>query len=118
MGKAPWVDECYTYYGISHETFGSFFDSICSGINFSPPLYFLLNWIFQLIFSLPIETLRIESALWISVGAIHPGERSEKFHNMLPHVINRINQGEYPNEQAGHFDLILDSWEIFINEKN
>jgi hypothetical protein len=50
--------------------------------------------------------------------SIHPGERSEKFHNMLPHVINRINQGEYPNEQAGHFDLILDSWEIFINEKN
>ncbi len=50
--------------------------------------------------------------------SIHPGERSEKFHNLLPRVINRINQGEYPNEQAGHFDLILDSWENFINEKN
>jgi len=69
MGKAAWVDECYTYYGITHETFGPFVDSICSGINFSPPLYFLLNWIFQLIFSVPIEALRVESALWISLGA-------------------------------------------------
>ena len=87
MGKAPWVDECYTYYGISHETFGSFFDSICSGINFSPPLYFLLNWIFQLIFSLPIETLRIESALWISVGAFLIFARCAKSFGSLPSFI-------------------------------
>ena len=50
--------------------------------------------------------------------SIHPGERSEQFRNLLPRVINRVNQGEYPDEQAGHFDLILDSWETFINEKN
>ena len=67
--KAPWVDECYTYYGITHYSFDQFVDSICSGINFSPPLYFLLNWIIQLVFNLPIEALRIESALWIALGS-------------------------------------------------
>ena len=67
--KTPWVDECYTYYGITHDNWGEFVDSICSGINFSPPLYFFLNWIIQLIFHIPIEALRIESALWISLGS-------------------------------------------------
>jgi hypothetical protein len=67
--KTIWVDECYTYYGITHNTWGEFVDSICSGINFSPPLYFFLNWIIQLAFHLPIEVLRIESALWISLGS-------------------------------------------------
>jgi hypothetical protein len=40
--KAPWVDECYTYYGINHDSFTSFSNSIGSGINFSPPLYHIL----------------------------------------------------------------------------
>ena len=68
--KAPWVDECYTYYGITHNTFGQFADSICSGVNFSPPLYFFLNWIVQLVFQIPLEALRVESALWISLGSL------------------------------------------------
>jgi hypothetical protein len=66
--KTPWVDECYTYYGITHDNWGEFVDSICSGVNFSPPLYFFLNWIIQLVFHIPIEALRVESALWISLG--------------------------------------------------
>ena len=87
MEKVPWVDECYTYYGITHETFGSFVDSICSGINFSPPLYFLINWMVQLIFSLPIETLRIESVLWISLGAFLVFARCAKSFGLLPSFI-------------------------------
>ena len=67
--KTPWVDECYTYYGITHDNWDEFVDSICSGINFSPPLYFFLNWIIQLVFHIPIEALRIESALWIALGS-------------------------------------------------
>ena len=67
--KTPWVDECYTYYGITHDNWGEFVDSICSGVNFSPPLYFFLNWIIQLIFHIPIDALRIESAIWISLGS-------------------------------------------------
>jgi len=67
--KTPWVDECYTYYGITHDNWDEFVDSICSGINFSPPLYFFLNWIIQLAFHIPIEALRVESALWIALGS-------------------------------------------------
>jgi hypothetical protein len=68
--KVPWVDECYTYYGITHVNAAGFFDSICSGVNFSPPLYFFLNWVVQLVFHMPIEALRIESALWITTGCL------------------------------------------------
>ena len=44
--KAPWVDECYSYYGVWHDNFSEFYDSMLTGINFSPPLYFLFNFSF------------------------------------------------------------------------
>jgi len=66
--KAPWVDEMYTWYGIHHGTFSHFWDSIGSGINYSPPLYFLLNWVGQLFFPLSLNALRIQSLLWILAG--------------------------------------------------
>ena len=50
--------------------------------------------------------------------SLHPGERSEKFQKLIPQVINRVNLGEYPEGQAGHFDLILDCWENFIDDKS
>jgi len=67
--KAPWVDELYTWYGVRHETFGQFTDSISSGVNFSPPLYFFLNWLAQLVTPLSLDALRVESLLWILAGA-------------------------------------------------
>ena len=39
-----------------------------SGINFSPPLYFLLNFFIQLVFPTSIEALRIQSLLWTLIG--------------------------------------------------
>jgi len=66
--KAPWVDEMYTWYGIHHDNFGQFQDSISSGINYSPPLYFFLNWIWQLFLPLSLNALRFESLLWIIGG--------------------------------------------------
>ena len=66
--KAIWVDECYSYYGITHKNPDAFLESIYSGINFSPPLYFMMNWILQLIVDIPIELLRVESSLWICLG--------------------------------------------------
>lgn len=67
--KAPWVDELYTWYGIRHETFGQFAESMASGVNFSPPLYFFLNWLGQLAVPLSLDALRMESLLWILGGA-------------------------------------------------
>ena len=68
--KAPWVDEMYTWYGIHHDNFSQFWDSIGSGINYSPPLYFFLNWIWQLFLPLSLNALRVESLLWILGGTV------------------------------------------------
>jgi uncharacterized membrane protein len=68
--KAPWVDECYSYYGVWHDSFSEFYDSMLTGINFSPPLYFLFNFCLQLIFPTSIEQLRIQSLIFILIGIV------------------------------------------------
>jgi hypothetical protein len=68
--KAPWVDECYSYYGVWHDNFSEFYNSMLTGINFSPPLYFLFNFCLQLIFPTSIEQLRIQSLAFIIIGII------------------------------------------------
>ena len=68
--KAPWVDECYSYYGVWHDRFSEFYNSMLTGINFSPPLYFLFNFCLQLIFPTSIEQLRIQSLAFIIIGII------------------------------------------------
>ena len=50
--------------------------------------------------------------------SLHPGDRCDKFQSLLPHIIKRINQGIYPKEQAGHFDLKLNCWGNFIDDKS
>ncbi len=66
--KAPWVDECYSYYGVWHDNFIEFYDSMLTGINFSPPLYFLFNFCIQLIIPTSIEQLRIQSLIFVIAG--------------------------------------------------
>jgi len=68
--KAPWVDECYSYYGVCHDNFSEFYDSMLTGINFSPPLYFLFNFCIQFVFPTSIEQLRIQSLVFIIIGII------------------------------------------------
>lgn len=41
---------------------------------------------------------------------IHPVDRGSRFIQNLPELINRIEVGEFPAEQAGHYDLNLDAW--------
>jgi hypothetical protein len=50
--------------------------------------------------------------------SIHPGVRCEKFKNLIPQIVKSVNLGKYPEGQTGHFDLILDCWENFIDDKN
>ena len=68
--KAPWVDEMYSWHGILHDASGEFVESLGSGINYSPPLYFLLNWVCQLFLPLSLNALRIESLAWILGGTV------------------------------------------------
>ena len=41
---------------------------------------------------------------------LHPKDRSPEFIEALPHIIEQIEAGEYPTEQAGHYDLISKYW--------
>ncbi len=41
---------------------------------------------------------------------LHPDERGERFESSLPAVIARIETGNYPAEQGGYYDLLLDHW--------
>ncbi|ACK67718.1 conserved hypothetical protein [Rippkaea orientalis PCC 8801] len=41
---------------------------------------------------------------------LHPKDRSPEFIQALPDIIKRIEAGDYPIEQAGHYDLIPELW--------
>lgn len=41
---------------------------------------------------------------------LHPKDRSPEFIKALPEIIQRIERGNYPPEQAGHYDLISKLW--------
>ena len=86
--KPIWVDECYTFYGVDHSSFASFFDSILSGINFSPPLYFLVNWFANIWFTISIEILRLESIFWTVIGLVLFYQTTRKTFGIGPTVIS------------------------------
>jgi hypothetical protein len=41
---------------------------------------------------------------------LHPIDRSPQFIQALPNIIQKIEAGSYPPEQAGHYDLISNLW--------
>jgi hypothetical protein len=41
---------------------------------------------------------------------LHPKDRSPQFIAALPQIIEKIEAGIYPPEQAGYYDLITESW--------
>ena len=47
--------------------------------------------------------------------SLHPGDRSEEFYNLLPKIIDCVNNNKFPEEQRGHFDLQLKNWANFLN---
>ena len=47
---------------------------------------------------------------------LHPKDRSPKFIEALPEIINKIEAGIYPPEQAGHYDLISSLFIELLNE--
>ena len=46
--------------------------------------------------------------------SLHPGDRSKEFYQLLPQIIESVNLNEFPEEQRGHFDLMLNEWEKFF----
>jgi hypothetical protein len=41
---------------------------------------------------------------------LHPKDRSEKFIQALPKIIEQVEAGIFPAEQAGHYDFISELW--------
>jgi hypothetical protein len=41
---------------------------------------------------------------------LHPDDRGERFEKALPQIIARVEAGDYPAEQGGRYDLVLDRW--------
>ena len=68
-----------------------------------------------------VEKALENSSLWRAdlmsdqAWSLHPGDRSEKFYNLLPRIIGCVNRNEFPEEQRGHFDLKLSTWEQYLN---
>lgn len=65
MATAPlWMDEIFTYYQVDAKTFPQLLDSLHSGINQLPYLYFLLMWLLGQWVTLTDPVLRMPSAVF------------------------------------------------------
>ncbi|MBP0001287.1 MAG: hypothetical protein J7641_20230 [Cyanobacteria bacterium SID2] len=45
---------------------------------------------------------------------VHPNTRAPEFLEALPDIIQQIEAGSFPPEQAGQYDLVLDAWLKFF----
>ena len=88
--KAPWVDECYSYYGVWHDSFSEFYISMLTGINFSPPLYFLFNFCIQFVFPTSIEQLRLQSLFFTLIGIVLSFFLTRKIFGTTPALLATI----------------------------
>ena len=68
-----------------------------------------------------VEHVLTKSPMWRAdlmtdqAWSLHPGDRSEGFYQLLPKIIDSVNQNEFPEEQRGHYDLRLNDWKQFLN---
>ena len=71
-----------------------------------------------------VEKALEKSSLWRAdlmtdkTWSLHPADRSEKFYNLLPQILDCVNRNQFPKEQRGHYDLLINDWENFLNYKN
>lgn len=76
-----------------------------------PPCSNLANWE-AMVTSRMIKTGHVRADLNVSAAwTLHPVDRGTHFNKALPRVIKRVEEGWYPPEQAGHYDLILNLWQ-------
>ena len=124
--KAPWVDECYSYYGVWHDSFSEFYDSMLTGINFSPPLYFLFNFCLQLIFPTSIEQLRVQSLVFIIIGIVLSFLLTRRFFGATYAFVVTILVESQSNllfsqaQEARHYAMFFacGAWVLYIQSLN
>ena len=124
--KAPWVDECYSYYGVWHDSFSEFYNSILTGINFSPPLYFLFNFCIQLVFPTSIEHLRIQSLVFIIIGILFSFLLTRKLFGSTSAFMGTILVASQSNlllsqaQEARHYAMFFafGAWVLYVQSLN
>ena len=84
-----------------------------TGINFSPPLYFLFNFFIQLIYPTSIENLRVQSLVWTLIGVILSFLLSRKVFGSLPAFLGTIlvlSQSSHllsQSQEARHYTMFF-----------
>jgi uncharacterized membrane protein len=84
-----------------------------TGINFSPPLYFLFNFCLQLIFPTSIEQLRIQSLFFIIIGIVLSFLISRKVFGSTPAFIATVLVASQSNlllsqaQEARHYAMFF-----------
>ena len=68
--KVLWLDELYTYYQVSGKSWGEFVNSLSSGANLMPPVYFGAVWLIGQIVELTPTAMRVLSL--VAVIAVVP----------------------------------------------
>ncbi|MBE7384218.1 MAG: hypothetical protein F6J95_022705 [Leptolyngbya sp. SIO1E4] len=76
----------------------------------------------------PMTSERLEQTEYVRADlaspkawTVHPAKHSPEFIQALPHLIQLIEKGIYPSEQAGHYDLDLPAWlqwPAFVNAQS
>ena len=120
------MDECYSYYGVWHDSFTEFYDSMLTGINFSPPLYFLFNFCLQLLFQTSIEQLRIQSLAFIIIGIILSFLLTRKIFGTITAFLATIFVASQSNlllsqaQEARHYAMFFacGAWVLYMQSIN
>jgi hypothetical protein len=66
--KYYWNDELYSYYLLSEDTFSQMWGSFNDKINNTPPLYFVLGWLWAKLFSASELSLRLFSSIGFALS--------------------------------------------------
>jgi len=97
-----------------------------TGINFSPPLYFLFNFFIQLIFPTSIEQLRIQSLIFIITGIILSFLLSRKIFGTTIAFFSTILVASQSNlllsqaQEARHYAMFFacGAWVLYMQNLN
>ena len=63
------------------------------------------------------KSLRRADLLNHDSWSLHPPSRTKLFYDYLPDIIAAVEAGVYPPEQSGHYDLCLEHWPQFLEQR-
>jgi hypothetical protein len=86
-----WNDELFSWYLLSDPSFANMWQAFGDKINNTPPLYFILGWIWAQVFSASELSLRLFSSLGIGVSFVLIWVTLRRYYSFLPVVVALIS---------------------------